>query len=161
MKSGDTRKTLLLTGILLPVIAGVIVELFTSVEVLKGIARAGKALWTFISHPVELPLWSIVLLPLLGILVAGVFIYVWQSTTARTQPSARHNLYTQDRILEVDWKWEWMLGKVGNLVPLCPKCSYQPDLSIDYRGGAYLDGSMIRCDNCGFAHSWSENRHEL
>ncbi len=39
---------------------------------------------------------------------------------------------------------------MANLVPLCPECSYQPFLELDYNHKHLSECSKIRCDNCGF-----------
>ena len=81
-------------------------------------------------------------------------------TVQETESEDDHKTYTKDRIFGSDWQWDWQYdGAIINLVPLCPNCSYQPDLERYKYGSLHAEkiGLKIECKKCGFERGWQDN----
>ena len=143
----NKSKSLLLTGLVLPVIAGVIVQIFTSINILGFIFNCFKAVFAFFETALSVPLWGLILLLIAGIVVPRIL-----ASKKKPQNQSSYTRYTYDRILGVNWQWRYSHGDVVALVPICPNCSYQPPIQMFYPGGYIAAGenSLIQCDHCGF-----------
>lgn len=144
----NKQKTLLTTGLLLPVIAGIIVEIFTSVEIVKPVLGFLKHLFCLLIIPLDIPVWLLLVIVLSTISITWISYFL-----INRDKKPEYESYTSDRIYEVDWIWDWLDGEIINLVALCPECSYQPFIERGFE--QYLaQSSEVNCDNCGFHQVW-------
>jgi hypothetical protein len=141
----NTRKSLLISGLLLPIVAGVLVELFTSISVLAFVQRLLTSIAGFFAVSFGTPLWALIL-----VFLAGFVVRSWIAKTSKT--SIPETIYKRDHILGIDWQWGYSSGEVVDLVPICPQCKYQPPVHRFHIGdyAAAGEGCLIQCDHCGF-----------
>ena len=109
---------------------------------------------------------------LVGRFGKGNYRSIWSRPKSLTEQSAAtlsrlSNRYTSDQIAEINWEWKWGKSGVEKLTPLCPRCSYEPDLRPEPTG--YNPLVRLRenpppkprytemiCDNCGFTKRWDK-----
>jgi hypothetical protein len=138
-------KSLLFTGLLLPILAGILVELFTSISVLSFVLNVFRAIFNFFGITFSVPLWILILIFLLGVIVPIII-------SGRKKTPSLESSYTNDNIYGINWQWHYYSGDIFGLVPICPRCKYQPPIRRFDIGGfqAASEGTLIQCDHCGF-----------
>ncbi|WP_069131024.1 hypothetical protein [Rhodohalobacter halophilus] len=145
MNKENRKKNLIITGIILPLIVGIFVEVFTTVEVVNYLFCTLIYIGGLFIASFSISVWLFILIVILSIgLGAGVVLL-----NVRTTQENSYQDYTIDRILGIDWEWSWYLGDVTGLIPLCPECSYQPVIRNEYTV-PYREISSIECENCSF-----------
>ncbi len=150
-KEGSTKKKWWWTSLLLPVVAGLIVEVFSDVEVLSTLWGLVKTIGT-----TPIPLWLAILL-VVGA-VGAVFGWVWFMRWLHEVDVPEHYSFTKLRFLDVDWEWEWRGGGIVNPIMLCPMCSNQLYLKAD-TNREY--NQWTKCENCDFGTGFGMTAEEL
>ena len=155
MKEGSTKKKWWWTSLFLPVVVGLIVEVFTDVEVLS-------TLWGLVNTigTTPIPLWLAILLVVAG--VGAVFGWAWfmrwlHYVEVHEVDVPEHYSFTKLRLLGIDWEWEWYAGDITNLLILCPNC--KNELELRSQGSGYKDLTM--CENCGFVELFEVEKVEV
>lgn len=144
------------TGLLLPIVAGVIVELVTDVSVLGALWNATKAVGAFLAYPITLPLWGVALLSVSGLGLVWLWVTVMLS---KSESDPDFMLYTSDILLGLKWRWHYQSGKQSAPIPFCPQCDYQPVLQEVYDHPQ--NRTEVRCDNCGFSKQFDFPPYEV
>ena len=146
------------TKVKVEVVAGlvvlIIIEIFTGGWFSSALWKAGKAIGGFLSYPIALPLWAIVLLPIFG--AGALFGLQVLLRRRRKKDGVPFHAYTRGRIFDIDWVWEWVGGEIKIRHGLCPTCEYEVEMG--HIGGG-LTTSEARCVHCGFSKpfNWPAN----
>lgn len=150
MNKENRKRNIILTSIILPLIVGILVEIFTSVEIINFLISIIKYIGAFFIIEFSISVWLFLIIIITSIGIgAGVLLFI-----NRTPQKETHKYYRRDRIFGIDWQWDWYLRDVTNLIPLCPQCSYQPEIERENVPSTYSDKAKIYCENCGFRKKW-------
>ena len=157
MAKEGTKRALLITAVLLPLLVGVAVEVFTSTEVLKATLKGLTAMWGFFAKPVALPLGAVLLLPIVAVAATVALIVFLQHRS-----SAPYTSYTSDLVFGLVWHWDWSGDKMTNMRIFCPSCSYRLIFEEkDPLPYPYTPDTKVECHHCGYEQHWNEPRAKL
>ena len=131
------------------VIVGVILSVFTKMNLLSTLAGVAAGIARLAIRPVTLAVWKIVLLAAAPAIMAVVLV-------RRRAKKRDYRSYTQDRIADILWQWEWRADRTKPLIPLCPKCQYQANVAVTPSSGC-----TISCPNCGFRKEFDRHLNVL
>lgn len=140
-----------IAGLVAAIIANIVAEKTTHFNLFAIFAKGFIAFWHWIIHPVSLPLWMAVLLPISGV----VFMRAVYWRISRSAKPAAWLLYRKDEFFGVTWIWTYSGGEINQLVPLCPRCEYE----LENHPMAFYKATglvTLNCGNCGFQKSLDE-----
>jgi hypothetical protein len=151
MSSENKTRNGIITGLILPIIAGLVVEFVSSIPIFEPTFFFFVNLLAF---DLSIPFWLLVL-------IIGSIILITKKTydyLNKEDSEPNYKNYTFDEISGINWQWDWDGRKMENLVPLCPECSYQPFLELDFNLNHITDedfrksirASLVKCDSCDF-----------
>lgn len=144
-------KIALIVGVISSVIGGILLEIFTTLQILATIKSIAISFGNIFTYTITIPVWGVLFLLFITYLVyIGIMYAKKKSSNTLTKED-----YIQDNIFSIDWQWNWAFDGINNLTPLCPECSYQLNLSptIDrtkLSKGADFIMTKVECDHCGF-----------
>jgi len=120
---------------------------------------------------VPIPIWALFLIPTAAFFIPIVFAALVRfskqisDVTEIDRLELNPDLYTEDEIMGVYWKWTYRGNIIGHPEGFCPQvdCRRRLDFRDDWnraRGGGYAPVSA-HCPRCGFSHPFQQSENEV
>jgi hypothetical protein len=154
--NGKARKLAWLSAVTVVVVGGLMVEWIKEFPVLGYLWSLSTRLLSFLSGGITVPLWLMATVSLLSL--AMVFIVVSRLRRIQGRPVWRN--YIEDDFLDVTWMWRYSYNQIVDLVPMCPRCSYQM-IFADGSTWRALPRVVIACQDCMYQVDFEGTPYEL
>jgi hypothetical protein len=136
----------LVIAIAATVIGGWILDATDIFDLGGALVRFAKAIRGVASTAVSLPLWGLLLVALVSFLIPLTVLAIRRRLAA----GPWWLTYTRDRILDVDWQWQYWGPKAPipkEPTPLCPVCGFEMTF-FQASGYAAVGYVGLACENC-------------
>jgi hypothetical protein len=151
-----TKRLAWLGGLATAVLGGLIVEWTKDFPVLRACLAFITGAWRWLVAPGSLPHWLILVLTLstAGLIALSTFLVLRRADPTRT--------YTSDSFSEIEWQWVYTGDSINpdDVVPICPKCSYQMTF-MDASNYAVGPRTVVVCDDCGYRRQFEGNDYAV